>query len=70
MDVTNDPTLLQEDDEFLKLIKWSDYKVVNQIHQTPSNIFVLSLLLNLEAHIKDLMKVIMQAHVVQRIPVD
>lgn len=35
MGVANDPTLLQGDDEFLKLVKRSDYKVVDQLHQTP-----------------------------------
>lgn len=59
MDVDNDLTLHQEVDEFLKLIKRSDYKVVDQIYQTPSKIFVISLLLNSEAHKGALMKVLM-----------
>ena len=70
MDVDNDLTLHQEVDEFLKLIKRSDYKVVDQIYQTPSKIFVISLLLNSEAHKGALMKVLMQVHVVQRITMD
>ena len=28
----------QEADEFLKIIKRSDYRVVDQLHQTPANI--------------------------------
>lgn len=32
--------------EFLKLIKKSDYKVVDQLHQAPSKISILPILLN------------------------
>ncbi|XP_050919511.1 uncharacterized protein LOC127137057 [Lathyrus oleraceus] len=56
--------------EFLKLIKKSDYKVVDQLHQTPSKISILSLLLNSQAHREALLKVLAQAHVTQSITVD
>ncbi|MCI56158.1 receptor-like kinase, partial [Trifolium medium] len=36
-------------DEFLKIIKRSDYKVVDQLGQTPSKISMLSLLMSSEA---------------------
>lgn len=49
--------------EFLKIIRKSDYRVVDQLHQTPSKISILSLLLNSEAHRTALMKVLEQAHV-------
>lgn len=37
-------------DEVLKLIKRSEYNMVDQLLHTPSKIYVLSLLMNLEAH--------------------
>jgi len=52
-----------EFDEILKLIKKSEYKVVDQLMQTPSKIFMLSLLMNSEAHKDALMKVLEQAFV-------
>ncbi|GAU51876.1 hypothetical protein TSUD_416610, partial [Trifolium subterraneum] len=50
-------------DEILELIKKSEYKVVDQLLQTPSKISVLSLLLNSDAHREALMKVLDQAFV-------
>ncbi|XP_039686891.1 uncharacterized protein [Medicago truncatula] len=52
-----------EFDEILKLIKKSEYKVVDQLMQTPSKISIMSLLLNSEAHKDALMKVLEQAFV-------
>ncbi|XP_050890264.1 uncharacterized protein LOC127095644 [Lathyrus oleraceus] len=60
----------EDDVEFLKLIKRSDYKVVDQLHQTPSKISILSQLLNSQAHKEALLKVLAQAHVTQSITVD
>lgn len=37
-------------DELLKLIKRSEFNVVDQLLHTPSKIYVLSLLMNFEAH--------------------
>ncbi|XP_050876089.1 uncharacterized protein LOC127079759 [Lathyrus oleraceus] len=56
--------------EFLKLIKISDYKVMDQLHQTPSKISILSLLLNSQAHREALLKVLAQAHITQSITLD
>ncbi|XP_050919635.1 uncharacterized protein LOC127137195 [Lathyrus oleraceus] len=69
---TIEPEVVQSEDavEFLKLIKKSDYKVVDQLHQTPSKISILSLLLNSQAHREALLKVLAQAHVTQSITVD
>ncbi|XP_050909572.1 uncharacterized protein LOC127123393 [Lathyrus oleraceus] len=69
---TKEPEVVQSEDvvEFLKLIKKSDYKVVDQLHQTPSKISILSLLLNSQAHREALLKVLAQAHVTQSITVD
>ncbi|XP_050885789.1 uncharacterized protein LOC127091248 [Lathyrus oleraceus] len=67
-----EPKVVQPEDvvEFLKLIKRSDYKVVDQLHQPPSKISILSLLLNSQAHKEALLKVLAQAHVTQNITVD
>ncbi|XP_050883704.1 uncharacterized protein LOC127086918 [Lathyrus oleraceus] len=69
---TKEPEVVQSEDavEFLKLIKRSDYKVVDQLHETPSKISILSLLLNSQAHREALLKVLAQAHVTQSITVD
>ena len=40
----------QEEEEFMKIIKRSNYRVVDQLHQTPAKISILSLLINSEAH--------------------
>ncbi|KAI5409556.1 hypothetical protein KIW84_055107 [Lathyrus oleraceus] len=55
---------MKEDcDEMLKLIKRSEYNVVDQLLQTPSKISVLSLLLNSEPHREALQKVLDVAYV-------
>lgn len=58
-----------EDVEFLKIIKKSDYKVVDQLHQTPSKISILSLLMCSPTYRNALLKVLAQAHVTQDITV-
>ncbi|KAI5436228.1 hypothetical protein KIW84_022627 [Lathyrus oleraceus] len=50
-------------DEMLRLIKRSEYNVVDQLLQTPSKIFVLSLLMNSEPHREALQKVLDVAYV-------
>ncbi|XP_050915318.1 uncharacterized protein LOC127130333 [Lathyrus oleraceus] len=57
-------------EEFLRPIRKSDYKVVGQLLQTQSKIFVLSLLLNSKAHHKALLKVLGQAYVNPDVMVD
>lgn len=61
---------VEEGQEFIKLIKKSDYKIVDQLGQTPSKISILSLLLSSEAHCKALLKVLNTAHVMQDIIVN
>ncbi|KAI5445087.1 hypothetical protein KIW84_013370 [Lathyrus oleraceus] len=39
-----------DDDEVLRLIKRSEFNIVEQLLQTPSKIYVMSLLMNYEAH--------------------
>ncbi|GAU10591.1 hypothetical protein TSUD_421010, partial [Trifolium subterraneum] len=53
----------EDSDEVLKMIKRSEYKIVDQLLQTPSKISMLSLLLNSDAHREALMKVLDQAYV-------
>ncbi|KAI5447250.1 hypothetical protein KIW84_014921 [Lathyrus oleraceus] len=53
----------EECDEMLRLIKKSEYNVVDQLLQTPSKISVLSLLLNSEPHREALQKVLDLAYV-------
>ncbi|XP_050916514.1 uncharacterized protein LOC127131645 [Lathyrus oleraceus] len=64
--LTKEPGVVQSEEvvEFLRLIKRIDYKVVDQLHQTPSKISILSLLLNSQAHREALLKVLAQAHVI------
>ncbi|XP_050895728.1 uncharacterized protein LOC127102400 [Lathyrus oleraceus] len=52
-----------DDDEALKLIRKSEYNMVEQLLHTPSKIYVLSLLMNSEAHREALKKVLEQAYV-------
>ena len=62
-EVTVDDTSKQEMEEVLKIIRKSDYKIVEQLGQTPSKIFMLSLLLCSEAHAHNLVKFLKNAHV-------
>ncbi|XP_050877408.1 uncharacterized protein LOC127081170 [Lathyrus oleraceus] len=64
---TSNSTLDKETDELLRIIKLSDYKMVDQLLQTPSKISILSLLLNSAVHREALLKVLDQAFVEQDI---
>jgi hypothetical protein len=55
----------EDSDEMMKLIKRSEYKIVDQLLQTPSKISMLSLLMNFDAYREALMKVLDQAYVVK-----
>ena len=57
-------------DDILKIIKMSDYKIVDQLLQTPSKIFILSLLMNSAAHRESLRRVLDQAFMEYDIPLD
>ena len=54
----------------MKIIKKSDYNVVEQLGQTPSKISMLSLLLCSEAHAKALIAFLKTAHVPQETSAD
>lgn len=60
----------KEAEEFLRIIKKSDHKVVDQLNHTPSKISMLSLLLSSEAHMDLLMKVLSASHITKDITVD
>ncbi|XP_050876141.1 uncharacterized protein LOC127079815 [Lathyrus oleraceus] len=61
---------VEEGQKFLKLIKKSDFKIVDQLGQTPSKISILSLLISFVAHRKALLKVLNIDHVIQDITID
>ena len=56
--------------EFLKFIKQSDYKVIEQLNHTPARISLLLLFLNSKPHGQVLMKVLNQAHVCHDISIE
>lgn len=60
----------EEAEEFLKIIKKHDCRVVDQLNQTPSKISMLFLLLSSEAHKDSLMKMLSVAHITRDITVE
>lgn len=60
----------KEGQELLRLIKKSDFKIMDQLGKTPSKISTLSLMLSSEAQREALMKVLNVAHVMHDIIVD
>ena len=60
-EITAEDTSKQEMEEVLKIIQKSDYKIVEQLGQTPSKISMLSLLLCSEAHAQALVKFLKSA---------
>lgn len=60
----------KEGEEFLRMIKKSDYKVVDKLKHTPSKISMMSLLLSYEAHRVSLMKVLSVANIIKYIILD
>lgn len=60
----------EEAEEFFRIINKRVYKVVDQLNQTSSKIYMLSLLLSYEAHITTLMKIMSEDHVIKDITVD
>ncbi|XP_019435942.1 PREDICTED: uncharacterized protein LOC109342407 [Lupinus angustifolius] len=60
----------EQANEFLKFIKQSEYKVVDQLRRTPARISILSLLMDSEPHRNVLLKILNHAHVSQDITTD
>ncbi|RDY00952.1 hypothetical protein CR513_15799, partial [Mucuna pruriens] len=57
----------EEAREFLKVIQHSEYKMLDQLHKTPTHISLLLLLINSESHRELLLKMMNEAHVHQDI---
>ena len=57
---TSGVTMEKDVDDLLKIIKMSDYKIVDQLLQAPSKIFILALLMNYTAHQESLMRLLDQ----------
>ncbi|RDX82519.1 hypothetical protein CR513_36667, partial [Mucuna pruriens] len=53
----------KEAGEFLKLIRYSEYELLDYMNKTPAHISLLSLLLNSESHRNLLLRVLKDAHV-------
>ncbi|XP_034906448.2 uncharacterized protein [Populus alba] len=63
----NKPVTEEETNEFLKLMKHSEYNIVDQLKKTPAKISIMSLILNSEPHRNALQKVLNEAYVPQDI---
>ncbi|KAI4357205.1 hypothetical protein L6164_001169 [Bauhinia variegata] len=65
-----DPEDLMDDEEFLKVLKHSEYNIVDQLKKTPARVSLLSLIMSSEAHRKTLQKFLDQAYVNPSITVE
>jgi hypothetical protein len=63
----NKPVTEEESNAFLKLIKHSEYCIIDQLKKTPAKISILSLKLNSEPHRNALQKVLNEVYVPQDI---
>ena len=63
-------TLEKDVDDLLKIIKMSDYTIVDQLLQTPSKLYILALLMNSFSHRESLMRVLDQAFMESDMPLD
>ncbi|XP_016681304.1 uncharacterized protein [Gossypium hirsutum] len=66
----NEPVKKEEAMEFLKILKHSEYSVVEQLHKQPARTSVLALLLNSEVHCSALIKVLNETYVANDISVN
>jgi archaellum biogenesis ATPase FlaH len=63
----NKPVTEEETNEFLKLMKHSEYCIMDQLKKTPAKISIMSLILNSEPHRNALQKVLNEAYIPQDI---
>jgi hypothetical protein len=63
----NKPVTEEETNELLKLMKHSEYSIVDQLKKTPAKISIMSLILSSEPHRNALQKVLNEAYVPQDI---
>ncbi|XP_016666881.1 uncharacterized protein [Gossypium hirsutum] len=68
--LVNEPVMENETKEFLKFLGYSEYSVVEQLHQQPDRISILALLLNSKVHRNVLMKVLNETNVADDILVN
>ncbi|XP_016730683.2 uncharacterized protein [Gossypium hirsutum] len=68
--LVNEPVKEEEAKEFLKLLKHSEYSVVEQLRKQPAHISVLALLLSSEVHRESLMKVLNETYITNDISVN
>ena len=62
----NKPVTDEETNEFLELMKHSEYYIVDQLKKTPTKISIMSLILSSESHRNALQKVLNEAYVPPR----
>ncbi|XP_070029513.1 uncharacterized protein [Nicotiana sylvestris] len=60
----------EEAEEFLRKMKEQDYSIVEQLRKTPAQISLLSLLIHSDEHRRALMKILNEAHVLDKILVN
>ena len=53
----------EEAEKFLKTIRKANYSVIQQLNKSPTQIFILALLLSSEVHHETLLKVLKETHV-------
>ncbi|XP_038679910.1 uncharacterized protein LOC119981029 isoform X2 [Tripterygium wilfordii] len=56
--------------EFLKIIRQSEYMIVDQLKKTPAKICILELIMSSEPHRKVLLRMLNQAYVSEKIPTE
>ena len=61
------PVTEEESNEFMKLIKHSEYCIIDQLKKTPTRISLMSLILSSEPHRNALQKVLNEAYIPQDI---
>ena len=64
------PDMDEEAKKFLKIVKQSEYKIIEQMHHIPAQISLLSLLFNSEPHCKVLLDILNKSDVRHYISVE
>lgn len=70
MEESSGTNINSEFDEVLRLIKKSEYKIMDQLLQTPSKIYFLSLFMSFEAYMEALQKVLEKSYVDHDVTID
>ena len=56
--------------DFLKILKKSEYRIIEQLGETPTQISILNLLLTSKPHREVLFKILSEAHIPKNISID